>query len=82
MRPGQPFQGELGDEIVGQLFSMDRVLIMVGAALSVLGILTPLYKRISISQKSVPFFCTAYPWILCKNLLNTEEILAEYPRVC
>lgn len=34
--------GELGDEIVGQLFSMDRVLIMVGAALSVLGIFTPL----------------------------------------
>lgn len=34
--------GELGDEIVGQLFSMDRVLIMVGAALFVLGILTPL----------------------------------------
>lgn len=34
--------GELGDEIVGQLFSIDRVLIMVGAALSVLGILTPL----------------------------------------
>lgn len=34
--------GELGDEIVGQFFSMDRVLIMVGAALSVLGILTPL----------------------------------------
>ena len=34
--------GELGDEIVGQLFSMDGVLIMVGAALSVLGILTPL----------------------------------------
>ena len=34
--------GELGDEIVGQLFSMHRVLIMVGAALSVLGILTPL----------------------------------------
>ena len=34
--------GELGDEIVGQLFSMDRVLIMVGAARSVLGILTPL----------------------------------------
>ena len=34
--------GELGDEIVGQLFSMDRVLIMVGAALSVVGILTPL----------------------------------------
>ena len=34
--------GELRDEIVGELFSMDRVLIMVGAALSVLGILTPL----------------------------------------
>ena len=34
--------GELGDEMVGQLFSMDRVLIMVGAALVILGILTPL----------------------------------------
>ena len=34
--------GELGDKIVGQLFSMDRVLFLVGAALSVLGILTPL----------------------------------------
>ena len=34
--------GELGDEIVGQLFSLVWVLIMVGAALSVLGILTPL----------------------------------------
>ncbi|MDD6334659.1 MAG: flagellar biosynthesis protein FlhA [Clostridia bacterium] len=34
--------GELGDEMVGQLFSMDRVLIMVGAALAVLGIVTPL----------------------------------------
>ncbi len=34
--------GELGDELVGQLFSMDRVLIMVGIALSVLGLLTPL----------------------------------------
>lgn len=34
--------GELGDEIVGQLFSIDRVLIMVGAALFVLGIFTPL----------------------------------------
>ena len=34
--------GELGDELVGQLFSMDRVLIMVGVALSVLGLLTPL----------------------------------------
>ena len=34
--------GELGDEMVGQLFSMDRVLIMVGAALTILGILTPL----------------------------------------
>ena len=27
-------EGELGDEMVGQLFSMDRVLIMVGAALA------------------------------------------------
>ena len=34
--------GELGDEMVGQLFSMDRVLIMVGVALAVLGIMTPL----------------------------------------
>ena len=35
-------EGELGDEIVGQLFSMDRVLIMVGAALILLGVTTPL----------------------------------------
>jgi len=35
-------EGELGDEMVGQLFSIDRVLIMVGAALAFLGILTPL----------------------------------------
>ncbi len=34
--------GELGDEMIGQLFSMDRVLIMVGAALTLLGVLTPL----------------------------------------
>ena len=35
-------EGELGDEMVGQLFSIDRVLIMVGAALAFLGGLTPL----------------------------------------
>ena len=35
-------EGELGDEMVGQLFSMDRVLIMVGAALILLGVGTPL----------------------------------------
>lgn len=35
-------EGELGDEMVGQLFSIDRVLIMVGAALAFLGALTPL----------------------------------------
>ena len=35
-------EGELGDEMVGQLFSIDRVLIMVGAALAFLGVLTPL----------------------------------------
>ena len=35
-------EGELGDEMVGQLFSIDRVLMMVGAALVVLGALTPL----------------------------------------
>ena len=34
--------GELGDEIVGQLFSIDKVLIMVGAAMVVLGGFTPL----------------------------------------
>lgn len=34
--------GELGDEIVGQLFSIDKVLIMVGAALAILGLVTPL----------------------------------------
>ena len=35
-------EGELGDEMVGQLFSIDRVLVMVGAALTFLGVLTPL----------------------------------------
>lgn len=35
-------EGELGDEMVGQLFSIDKVLIMVGAALAFLGVLTPL----------------------------------------
>ena len=35
-------EGELGDEMVGQLFSIDRVLIMVCAALAFLGALTPL----------------------------------------
>ena len=34
--------GELGDEIIGQLFSIDRVLLMVGMALIGLGIFTPL----------------------------------------
>jgi flagellar biosynthesis protein FlhA len=34
--------GELGDELVGQLFSMDKVLLMVGGALTFLGIFTPL----------------------------------------
>ncbi|MCI6165851.1 MAG: flagellar biosynthesis protein FlhA [Lachnospira sp.] len=34
--------GELGDEMVGQLFSMDRVLLMVGGAMVFLGIMTPL----------------------------------------
>ena len=35
-------EGELGDEMVGQLFSMDRVLLMVGAAMAFLGAFTPL----------------------------------------
>ena len=35
-------EGELGDEMVGQLFSIDRVLLTVGVALAALGILTPL----------------------------------------
>ena len=35
-------EGELGDEMVGQLFSIDRVLLMVGVALAALGILTSL----------------------------------------
>ena len=35
-------EGELADEMVGQLFSIDRVLLMVGVALAALGILTPL----------------------------------------
>lgn len=35
-------EGELGDEMVGQLLSMDKVLMMVGASLTFLGIATPL----------------------------------------
>ncbi len=35
-------EGELGEEIVGQLFSIDKVLLMVGSALALLGLLTPL----------------------------------------
>ena len=42
-------EGELGDEMVGQLFSIDRVLIMVGAALAFLGVLTPLPIYIFVS---------------------------------
>ncbi|MDO5383106.1 MAG: flagellar biosynthesis protein FlhA [Eubacteriales bacterium] len=34
--------GELGDEMVGQLFSLDRVLLMVGVALIIFGVGTPL----------------------------------------
>jgi len=34
--------GELGDELVGQLFSIDRVLLMVGIAMTLLGVATPL----------------------------------------
>ena len=34
--------GELGDEMVGQLLSIDKVLLMVGAAMSLLGVITPL----------------------------------------
>lgn len=40
--------GELGDEIVGQLFSIDKVLMMVGAALVVMGLFTPLPNYIYI----------------------------------
>ena len=47
--------GELGDEIVGQLFSMDRVLMMVGGALTVLGVFTPL-PYICICS----FWCSTY----------------------
>ena len=35
-------EGELGDEMVGQLLSIDKVLMLVGAALAVLGVVTPL----------------------------------------
>ncbi len=34
--------GELGDEMVGQLLSIDKVLLMVGAAMTLLGVITPL----------------------------------------
>lgn len=48
--------GELGDEIVGQLFSMERVLMMVGAALILLGIATPLPWYIFIPLGAVLIF--------------------------
>ncbi|MDO5403577.1 MAG: flagellar biosynthesis protein FlhA, partial [Eubacteriales bacterium] len=35
-------EGELGDEMVGQLLSIDKVLLLVGAALALLGVVTPL----------------------------------------
>ncbi len=35
-------EGELGDEMVGQLLSIDKVLMMVGGTMIVLGLLTPL----------------------------------------
>ncbi len=35
-------EGELGDEMVGQLLSIDRVLMMVGGAMVLLGVATPL----------------------------------------
>lgn len=35
-------EGELGDEMVGQLLSIDKVLMLVGGALILLGVVTPL----------------------------------------
>ena len=69
--------GELGDEIVGQLFSMDRVLIMVGAALSVLGILTPLPWFIGIYLlAAVLFFIISIPSWLLDILLAINILVA------
>ena len=50
--------GELGDEIVGQLFSMDRVLLMVGAALILLGAATPLPWYIFIPLGAALIICS------------------------
>ncbi|HAS07029.1 MULTISPECIES: flagellar biosynthesis protein FlhA [Clostridia] len=50
--------GELGDEIVGQLFSMDRVLLMVGAALILLGVATPLPWYIFIPLGAALIICS------------------------
>lgn len=49
-------EGELGDEMVGQLFSMDKVLLMVGIALVGLGILTPLPIYIFVPFGAVLIF--------------------------
>lgn len=56
--------GELGDEIVGQLFSMDRVLLMVGAALILLGVATPLPWYI--------FIPLGMALIICSRRLSTK----------
>ena len=50
--------GELGDEIIGQLFSMDRVLLMVGAALILLGVATPLPWYIFIPLGAALIICS------------------------
>lgn len=50
--------GELGDEIVGQLFSMDRVLLMVGAALILLGVATPLPWYIFVPLGAALIICS------------------------
>lgn len=42
-------EGELGDEMVGQLLSIDKVLFIVGAAMILLGVVTPLPWYIFIS---------------------------------
>ena len=51
-------EGELGDEMVGQLFSMDRVLLMVGAALILLGVATPLPWYIFIPLGAALIICS------------------------
>lgn len=64
--------GELGDEMVGQLFSIDRVLMMVGAAMAFLGLVTPLPWYIFI-----PFGVALIVYSRTLNVKKGEAIIEQ-----